>query len=733
MNGALLPALLAAIVGSSMFGVIAAHEAQQTATMRRSRRAYSVVFPMGLSAEAALAGLKSLTGLGPAHELVAEITADEHGIRHIWHLPTAVAETTIAQLSTAMPGVRFEVIESQSTGEITAAARVAVSSQALLRTDEVMHASRALLSGFGRLGRGQRLSLRWAIRPAEAPMLLEPDAESGPRTVKARAVAQAWRRQWGEPGFVCEGLILVRASRDSRARALITGLVTALRARQGIGRGLIVRRTGTRGLREVPKAGRHFLNASELLPLLGLPLGDEPIPGVELGAVRRLPVPAGFPTEGRPVFTGVNHYGGDRPVALSAEAATRHLCVIGATGAGKTTVLIQGAVSDLVRGVGGLLLDPKAGRTGLAEEFMEHVPPELIDQVVVVDPSRPGPIPGFSLFGGGDPDLLADTLLSVLRSVVPEWGIRLETWGRLALRTLAEVPGATLLDMEALFTDADVRRAALKHVSDPVLLAQWRSYEDLSPAERSNQIQSPMSRVTSIVARPALRNVLCQQSPKLDLGQLLEQGKWVLVSASPGELSQPVATLLSTIVLYLASSAIEKRGALSSEERRPLSLVVDELQTVAEHLPYGVETFLERSRGFGCGVTVATQVLSRLPTATRRSLLGNVGTLMVLGASPEDANAVAPALPGLSSQDLLSLRAYEVVARVSTGEGIGRVVMTGKTEPLGPPTGQADAIRALSAERYGVDPAAINARLAERAKPASTTKPPVLGRHRRDA
>jgi len=64
----------------------------------------------------------------------------------------------------------------------------------------------------------------------------------------------------------------------------------------------------------------------------------------------------------------------------------------------------------------------------------------------------------------------------------------------------------------------------------------------------------------------------------------------------------------------------------------------------------------------------------------------------------------------------MALGRFEVAARVGTGSGSAVSVMTGRTEPLPPVTGQAEAIRDRSAERYGT-------RQEPTAPPASANEP----------
>jgi hypothetical protein len=233
----------------------------------------------------------------------------------------------------------------------------------------------------------------------------------------------------------------------------------------------------------------------------------------------------------------------------------------------------------------------------------------------------------------------------------------------------------------------------------------------------------------SLLSRPAVRAVLAQRDPKLDIAQLLAERKWLLVSLAPGTLGEPAARLLGAIVTYAVWTAIEARAALPQAERRPVFLYVDELQSLSD-LPFGIEYLFERARGLGCGVTVATQAAGRLPEQVRRSLLGNVGSLVTFRSGYEEATRLAHELPGLGPQDLQALRRFEVAARISTGVGAGVAIVTGMTLRMPPETHQAARIRKTSAERYGQDPAALDDDLRARERGDDVEDGPV-GRTRR--
>lgn len=725
MQSELIPALVAAGGGAAALGAIAARERAREKDMRTTRHAYSVVFPVGAKPSGAEAALGALAGIDYRLELVAEVTADEHGIRHLLHLPERVAASVTSQLTATLAGTRLDRIDPKSTGPVTAALRITVPVRALLRTEDPAAAGRALLGGINAL-RDERVSLRWAIRPALGASEI-PDAASAIST-RARIEQQALRARVGKPGFNVSGLLLVRAGDPARARQLVEHVAGVLRSRRGAANGLMMRRAQVRSGAVMPGTGRKrgWLSASELLPLLAWPLGDEAIPGVELGAARRMPVPRSLPRTGRTLFMGRDAYG-DRLVVLSPEAARHHLAVVGPSGTGKSTLLASAILSDLAAGFAGVVIDPKAD---LVADVLDRVPPEHAERVVVLDPAATGPVPGLNLFGVGDPDLRADVVLGTLASIYRDsWGVRTDLYLALGLRTLAQRPDSVLTDWLLLFTDATFRHQAVSRLRDPLLVAAWASYEALSPAEQHQHVSAPMAKVTSLLSRPAVRAVLAQRQPKLDITRLLAERKWLLITLAPGTLGEPAARLLGAILTYAVWSAVEARSAVSEQQRRHVCLYVDELQSLSA-LPFGIEYLFERARGLNCGVTVATQALGRLPEQLRRSLLGNVGSLVAFRAGYEEATRLARELPGLNASDLQALRRFEVAGKIGTGVGAGVAVVTGTTLPLPEPTAQAARIRQLSAERYGGDPQILDDELRAHERSAAVDAASV-GRKRR--
>jgi hypothetical protein len=722
MNGDLIPAIVAAGGGSALLSGIWAYERRRDDAMRASRVRLGLRFPANLDPVVAKAALSNLAGLPLDVELIFEILADGDGIKFVIWVPAAVRNSVVATLTGVAPGLRVtEALVMR--GRATLALRIFVPTPSTLSTESPEAAARALLAGLSSLTPNEQVAIRWAVRPGRAPDLRADE----PLDRAGRARAQAWRQKSRlAGGFQASGLVLVHADTISRARELGEHVASAFRSRRGaVGRLRVTYERGSRSFASLPRTTRSsgWLNASEIMPLLAWPLGDEHFPGVEVGAARALSVPRHVPREGRRLFIGRDARG-ERPVALSAEAALHHSAVIGRTGVGKSVLLAHGILDDIERGFAGVVIDPKAD---LVETVLSRVKPEHADRIVVLDAADPR-VPGVAaLAGDGDPDLRAEALTGAIRSAFPAdaWGVRTDFYLRLAIRTLAAMPGATLADVGRLFFEESFRRKALALLVDPFLTSTWQLYASLSPAAQAEHVQAPMARIMALLSRPRVRAVIANPEPKLDVARLFAERKFLLISLSPG-VGESAAALLSGVLMYVVWNAIEQRVVLAPAERHPIFLHVDELATLTNGLPFSFELLAERARGLGAGLTVAMQTIGRIPEPTRSALIGNVATLIAFRAGAEEAERLARQLPGLSAADLLGLQRFEVAARVGTGLGSATMVVTGRTEALPPATGQAEAIRRRSRERYGSDFA--------RPKPSESKRDDgSIGRAQRDA
>jgi hypothetical protein len=701
MNDALVPAAVAASGGLALGAGILAYEHRQLEASRRSRVRLGLRFPASLDPLAAKAALSQLSGLSDFTELTLETIASSDGISFVIGVPAAVKRSALSSLQSTIPGLRT-LPAPPLKGISRLALRLHAPSPLLLRTDDAEAACRSLLGGLTGMRKDETVVVRWTLR-ATAPTPREPREIA---VAAKRELDREWRRKLAQPGFMVSGFVLVQAAASARATQLAAHVSSSFAARRDRGGPLRVtsERAG-RSLMSMPKTGRWsgYVTTAEALPIIGWPLGEAPYAGVERTLTRELPAPKSLSRTGRLLVLGRDSSGNERSVGLSVAGSLRHQVVVGGTGSGKTTLIGDNALSDFVRGHGLVLIDPKG--PDMVDSLANRIPAELVDRVVVIDPAAPGPTPGLNILKSGDPDLAAEVLVGLFARLYGDsWGIRSAHYAFMAIRALVTMPDARLTDLGRLFSDPIYRRQAVGRLQDPLLRAAWAQYEQLSAAEALTHTQPLMTKAMSLLSRPAVRAVLAADEPKIDVGRLLAEKRLLMISLSPGQLGEATAGLLASALTYVTWSAIEARSSLAPEARHPIFLYLDELSSLSS-LPISLESLAERARGLGAGLVVATQTLNRLPDSLRRSLLGNAGTLLTFRASAAEARIRAAELPGLSAKDLIGLGPYEVAARIAGGEGSAGTVITGRTQPPGPETHQAAAIRAYSAERYGSAPA----------------------------
>jgi hypothetical protein len=692
--------------------------------MRKERRRLSLLFPIGLEPRQALAALDGLSGLPPESELVAEIIASDGRIAHFLWVPASVLSSAESIMTGVIPSLRVSEAAPSPSEATTLALRLFVTTPCVLSMENAEAASRALLSGMATLRTGEAVVLRLALRPGRArtrPKTQDPDA-------REREIDRAWRRKVSAPGFSAAGVVLIRAPRVGRARELASHIESVLRSRRGVAGDIrVTRERGSRNLSSQPRTTHTsgWLSTPELLALTGWPLGsDVAVPGVEVGASRQLLVAptAPLPREGRRLFVG-RDLGGERWVALDPSAARLHTVVVGSSGSGKSEMLARGILDEIAAGHAGAVIDPKAD---LVQTVLDHVPSEHAHRVVVLDPGDDSrPTPGVAVLSGGDVDLRADVLTGAVKAIFADaWGVRSEHYLRLAIRSLSDLPGATLGDVGRLFTNESFLQQVIAQLKDPYLVGAWEQYLELSAGSKTEHIQAPMARMMALLARPRVRAVLASPEPKLDIARLFAERKFLLCSLAPGQLGEAGASIVGAAVTHLVWSAIEGQIALPPDRRPFISVYLDELATLAGGVPFSFELLAERARGLGAGLTVAVQTLGRVPEPTRSALLGNTQSFLAFRANAEEAPLIARQLPGLTENDVKALGRFHIAARVAGSRGSS--VVTGRTLPLPPPTGQAAAIRDWSARTYGT--AAAKTRPADARPTSASDDTAALGR-----
>jgi hypothetical protein len=462
------------------------------------------------------------------------------------------------------------------------------------------------------------------------------------------------------------------------------------------------------------------LNAVELAGLLPLPVGDAPLPGLPAAVARQLPPLHETPRSGT-VLADSTYPGMARPLAIARADRLMHVALLGPTGTGKSTLMVNMALQDAAHSDGLAIIDPKAD---MAADFIARLPVERRSDVIVLNPADTTRPVGFNVLAhdGSEAgmELAVDHVLHVLHEQWHEfWGPRTDAVLRAGLTVLASTRAAdgspfTICELPPLLTDSGFRHAVTHQPSVPLAVRPFLAwFEQLSAAERAQVIGPVLNKLTALTGRTPLR-LLLGQSNGLNLGEVLRERKLLVMPLSRGLVGAETAALLSSLLLASLWQATLRRLSQPAGSRRPFWLYVDEASEVVR-LPLDLSDVMAQARGLGLGLVLAAQHVSQLPTPVRHSWLATIRSHIVFQLEQADAALLARSFgPALTEADLRALAAHEVAMRLCHSGQTSRP-MTGFTRPLPAADDQlAQAVYEASRQQYGTPRADVERSLAER-------------------
>jgi Type IV secretion-system coupling protein DNA-binding domain len=490
----------------------------------------------------------------------------------------------------------------------------------------------------------------------------------------------------------------VLAASPGRASHLLRQLVRALAVADSPGVRLAVRRANPTRIDSFrrPLLTPTRLNSSEVALLAGWPVGATGELPVERSP-HSLPPASAIPRTGR-LIGQATFPGRERPLALSATDGLGHLHVLGPTGTGKSTFLLNMITQDLEAGRGIVLIEPKGD---LIASVLERIPQFRADDIVLLDPSDSEYAVGLNPLAANErpSELVADELLGMFRGMYESWGPRTNDILAAAFLTLARLPGMTLCALPSLLADPAFRHRVVSKVHDPVGLGPfWAGFDAWSEAERTAAIAPSLSRVRPFLLRPQLRRVLGQPEPRFDLSRVFTERKVLLVNLGKGPLGRETAGLLGGFVLSQLWAAALRRAAIPPELRHPVFVYVDEVQDYLR-LPTDLADALVQARGLGVGFVLAHQHLSQLDSQIRAAVLTNVRSRLCFQLAGDDARTLASG--PVSADDLRELAPFEAYAQLFTG-GAVRQWCSVRTLPPAPICSEPATVRRRSREQFGV-------------------------------
>lgn len=351
---------------------------------------------------------------------------------------------------------------------------------------------------------------------------------------------------------------------------------------------------------------------------------------------------------------GDSHYATShvKDVFLSPDARKQGTYIIGTTGTGKSTLLVNMIMQDVASGEGVCLLDPHGDIT---TDVLARVPRERLADVILFDPADLAHPFGLNLLecNRDDPrerDLVTSTLIETLYKLFEDsWGPRMEDLLRHSiLSLLLHDEPTTLIHLMMILVNYEHRQrlTARARELDPILQFYWedefpessfQSGKMKKPREQQELVSSSLNKIGRFITNPVVRNIVGQPESTVNLRQVMDEGKILLVNLSKGDLGSDNASLLGAVLVNQLLIAALSRRDTPEADRRPFHLYVDEYQNFATK---SFPQLQSEARKYAIDTTVAHQFRSQLDLENQGSSL-NVANIICLRVSGKDSIEIA--------------------------------------------------------------------------------------------
>ncbi len=322
---------------------------------------------------------------------------------------------------------------------------------------------------------------------------------------------------------------------------------------------------------------------------------------------------------------------------LAEKIMNNHLLVVGKSGSGKSTALMEIALAWMRKGNFVLMIDP---HSSLAGSFYLHAINEGHHPAYITPKMNEMPgINPFSIEGGMDAGVLAGNIAQVFHKMS---SMSNEYFGYRMQRILEIMSYVTIENhgnMEMLYsmlTDSKFRTAMLSSSMEP--MAQDLLEEITKLEKRYPDILTPaLARISAVILNKNVRQYLSPSKKEVSISRAFKFCDGMVFDLDEASLGVEGSSLTGSIlIIYLFLKALA--GTFSSRETL---LVIDELNVFTTPM---ISSILSEGRKYHLHLLVATQGIDLLQQSVKDALKSNVNNMLYFNASNNDAKYFADSM-----------------------------------------------------------------------------------------
>lgn len=423
-----------------------------------------------------------------------------------------------------------------------------------------------------------------------------------------------------------------------------------------------------------------ILSAKEVATLYHFPNADE-VPHIVHVLARKSDPPQDLPKIGERDVSGfgvTNYHNNFVPFGVRRSDRRRHLYVVGKSGVGKSKLLELLIAEDLKNGEGIAVLDPHGD---LVDAILRLVPRNRIEDVVLLDPGDIDFPIAFNPLEHVDEEYKMQVTIGFLQIFKKlfgsNWSDRLEHVLRYTVLALLDSPNTTVLSILKMLTDKNYRQKIVSRIQDSVVKSFWVSeFAAWSEKFDADAITPLLNKVGQFVATNMIRNIIGQPTTKFDIREIMDKKKILLMKVSKGLLGEENSSLIGAMFITKLYQAAMSRADTPEDERTDFYFYVDEFQNFA------TDTFAEilsEARKYKLNLTIAHQYMGQLNDVVRKTVFGNVGSIISFRVGAEDALVLEGEYnPVFKERDIINLGVRDFYIKMSVN-GELREAFSGRT------------------------------------------------------
>lgn len=578
-----------------------------------------------------------------------------------------------------------------------------------------------VLAAFASLATSDAAILQLLVEPVRAPWstaalraVTTPSGE--PFFVDAPEITQLAREKCAQPLYAAVLRLAVAAEERNSAEDVLLGVATALRSLGDSARNELTPlpvQDMDQLIDDVLQRTSHrsgmILSLADLVSLVRPPSSSVRSPVLLRPNARTKTAPPS--TDDATFVLGTNeHDGHTRPVALSIGERLRHCYIIGASGTGKSTLLLSMIQQDIEQGHGCAVLDPHGD---LVDEVLARIPSKRTSDVLLFDAADDAFPVGFNILSAHselERTLLSSDLVAVFRRLSTTFGDQMATvLGNAIAAFLESDEGGTLLDLRTFLADKTFRARFLKTVRDKEIVSYWRHE---FPLLKGNPQAPILTRLNTFLRTKPIRYIVAQDGMRFDMRAIMDRRHILLTRLSHGAIGEENAHLLGSLLVAKIVQTAASRQDLPVASRVPFFVYVDEFH---HFVTPSIASILAGARKYALGLTLAHQDMRQLRSRSEdvlSAVLANAYTRVVFRVSEQDARALESGFSIFNAADLQNLGTGEAIARIErpTFDFNLRTVPQGQAPP-GVLASHRDAVRASSRVRYSTPREEVDAAL----------------------